>query len=356
MALKLMTIGGAMQDLFLTFKSPPESAQLSQLGSAESYLIFPEGRKVDVTHLRRSLGGGAINTAVSFKRLGFSVSSFFKIGTDEAANFIEQSLRELQIDVSAISRTCHTGTGTSFILPTQSGNRVCLAYRGANITLTEQELPWDTIQDYPYLYISSLNGPAANLLPIIAQKAKQHNSFIITNPGSTQLSEHIASLVQALPYIDIIIVNKHEAHLLYQSLKLHLTTQQQPPESIILSAGNNNFSINHLFRELIARGPRMVVITNGAEGAYATDGHYIYFHPVLPTTVISTLGAGDAFASAFSAAIIHEHSLLYALQAGMLNSASVLQYANTQNGLLSEKALSAQQSTLDQSIISITTL
>ena len=46
---------------------------------------------------------------------------------------------------------------------------------------------------------------------------------------------------------------------------------------------------------------QIVVITDGNAGAYAYDGVQFYYCPVFPGKVVSTLGAGDAFASTFCA-------------------------------------------------------
>ncbi len=51
---------------------------------------------------------------------------------------------------------------------------------------------------------------------------------------------------------------------------------------------------------LLARGPRSVVITLGADGAYAADasgGHHV---PSPRVTVVDTTGAGDAFTGALA--------------------------------------------------------
>jgi sugar/nucleoside kinase (ribokinase family) len=42
---------------------------------------------------------------------------------------------------------------------------------------------------------------------------------------------------------------------------------------------------------------KVVVITDGRDGAYAYDGEFIYKAPTFPAEVVSTLGAGDAFAA-----------------------------------------------------------
>ena len=79
---------------------------------------------------------------------------------------------------------------------------------------------------------------------------------------------------------------------------------------------------------------QIVVITDGGKGAYAYDGQKFYFCPVFPSPVISTLGAGDAFASTFCAALERTKlnvglSLMYA----SVNSSSVVSEFGATEGL-----------------------
>ena len=80
---------------------------------------------------------------------------------------------------------------------------------------------------------------------------------------------------------------------------------------------------------------QVVVITDGGKGAYAYDGNKFYYCPTFPSPVISTLGAGDAFASTFCAALGRTNldigcSLMYA----SVNSASVVSRFGATEGFL----------------------
>lgn len=88
-------------------------------------------------------------------------------------------------------------------------------------------------------------------------------------------------------------------------------------------------------------------MTNGKEGVYAYNGSTVYFHPSITAPVKSTLGAGDAFGSTCTAFLARGSSLEQALQAGSVNSASVLQHANATTGLLPYKKLMERVKELD---------
>ena len=80
---------------------------------------------------------------------------------------------------------------------------------------------------------------------------------------------------------------------------------------------------------------QIIVITDGGKGAYAYDGQRYYFCPTFDSDVVSTLGAGDAFASTCCAAMQRTSydvgkSLMYA----SVNSAGVISQFGATEGLL----------------------
>ena len=58
-----------------------------------------------------------------------------------------------------------------------------------------------------------------------------------------------------------------------------------------------------MFKKLKVRDYQVIVITDGGHGAYAYDGKKFYQCPIFDGPVVSTLGAGDAFASTFCSSL-----------------------------------------------------
>ena len=88
-------------------------------------------------------------------------------------------------------------------------------------------------------------------------------------------------------------------------------------------------------------GPKIPVITDGPKGAYALDGDDAWYMPIYPDPAppVDRTGAGDSFASTFTAAIALGFPVSVALSWGPINSMSVVQYIGAQKGLLSRKFL-----------------
>jgi len=355
---KILTIGGAMLDTFIQYDAP-ESLTLRK-DCEESYVIMCAGRKIDVRELIYYCGGGAANSAVSFARLGFGVEAFFKIGSDKRGDIIIQSLAQENVSTHCIVKTSEVETGTSFIIPGPSGNNVTLAYRGANLTLKENEISASSIKDSDQLYITSLNGPAASLLTSFANIAKKYNKKVAVNPGTGQLKAGPEFLKNSLPYIDILIVNSYEAQLLMTSLTVELpvfhdnfSEHTHLPHLLAFPMGPSLtcFTLIQFFQEIQRCGPRIVVVTNGADGVYVADEQHIYFHPSRKINIVSSLGAGDAFGSTFVAFLNKGASIEDSLRAGIINSASVIEHLGTQTGLLSQDNIEIKIKELDQSLL-----
>ena len=90
-----------------------------------------------------------------------------------------------------------------------------------------------------------------------------------------------------------------------------------------------------------ALGPTIPVITDGPNGAYALEGDTAWYMPMYPDPKepVSRTGAGDAFSSTFTSAIILGLDVPTALAWGPINSMSVVQYTGAQVGLLTREKL-----------------
>lgn len=69
-------------------------------------------------------------------------------------------------------------------------------------------------------------------------------------------------------------------------------------------------------RLALAGGARTAVVTRGAAGAIATDGSRWFEQPAIPTDVVDTTGAGDAFIAAFISAQLEGVTIPAALERG----------------------------------------
>jgi len=361
---KIFTIGSATQDIFIHYQNP-ESLVIKNKRETRSYLILEKGAKIDVETLNYSTGGGATNSAISFKKLDFAVSPIIKTGAGKAGQYIQDQLENYNIDTSYITKDKTTGTGLSYIIPSFEGDRTIFAYRGANKKLTIKEVPLNIIKKDCNLYITSLSGNASKILLPLTAHAKKQKIKIAVNPGIGQLSTGCKELAQALKNIDIFILNSQEAKTFLQNLAKQLSPKElerdikscvafeKLPKLIqsLVYIENVCFNLKDFCKEIMSRGPSIIVVTNGEEGVYVAYKKTLYFFPSLPTKVVDTVGAGDAFGSCFAASIFKDLSIESALINGIINASSVIGYEDTKTGLLTWKELKKAATKIDKSLI-----
>lgn len=344
---KVLTIGAATQDIIIEYH---DKLGVSLVTEGAPYLAFKEGSKIDIEKLHYATGGGATNSATSFKRLGFDVASFFKVGNDPAGKCIVESLEHEGITVYA--PVCKKEqTGTSFIIPSSKRDRIIFTFRGANTTICPSDIPETLFETIKCVYITSLTDKAANILPHLTHKAQKKlpgvGLKVAVNPGTSQLTKNAAPLKAALSTIDILITNSQEMKFFMESLKprffkssgIGLLPDGPPLARSILSYEKITFTLHEYFKEVLSYGVKRVVVTDGKNGVYVATKDHLFFHPPLPVEVVNSVGAGDAFGSGLVASLLKGKTIEDAIRCAILNASSVVMHQDAKSGLLTEVEL-----------------
>ena len=124
---------------------------------------------------------------------------------------------------------------------------------------------------------------------------------------------------------------------IYTRTYLCICNKQEAQRILETQEGN----IKTLLENMHDKGPKIVCITDGPKGAYATDGNTTFFIPQYPDIAPpkERTGAGDAFSSALAAFLAKGHKLQDALLRAPINSMSVVQHIGAQKGLLTESEI-----------------
>lgn len=313
-----ITIGGATRDVF--FKISEGKVISTPKNPTEQKLIaFEYGAKIIPQKAYFSFGGGGTNSAISFARLGFKVATCICIGKEGTGDLILENLKKAEADTRFVIRDPKLHAALSVILSVPSGERVAFRCIGADENLKIKN--WNEITKTKWFYITSLRRKAAKLLDKIAKVVAKRKVKLAFNPGTEQIKKGYRGLKAILKVTSILILNKDEA------IELVLSKERKIP----LNKLNNT---RNLLKILKNWGPKIVVITCGSEGAYASEDGEIYFAPAVKTKVIDTTGAGDAFGSSFVAGLKLYKDIKKALQLASLNAASVVSHFGAQTGLL----------------------
>lgn len=292
-------------------------------------MSYPYGAKVEITDFASKVGGGGVNTAVNFANLGYKTSAIFKIGDDIYSDGVLESFKNKNIDLSNIVQDSKISTGFSIILVSFQGDRTVLAHRGANAMIKKSDINFDAIKNAKLLYIAPMNGDSTKVLDDIATFANENNVYVCFNAGSSSIKKGFNYLKKILGNANIVVMNKEEASLATQIQVRPDTRDIKYSEELI------HPDVKEMFKKLKVREYQIIVITDGGHGAYAYDGENYYYCPVFDGPVVSTLGAGDAFASTFCAALSKTKvNIGKALMYASVNSAGVVSQFGATEGLL----------------------
>ena len=305
----LLSIGDATIDTFMT---PIESETMCKLDTKECLICFSYGDKIPVKNLEISIGGNAGNNAVGARRLGVNSAIVLTLGDDNVGNLVVEKLKKEGVDLTYVIQQPGTMSNSSTVI-NYSGERTIFVYHAPRSYEFPVSLPITS-----WVYLTSMGEsfkPFYNHM--VEWLTKNPTVKLAFNPGSWQLRGGYESIKDIMNLAYIIYVNREEAEKL-------------------TSFGRSEGKDREILIALQKLGPKICIITDGANGALAYDsinGKFLKVS-VLPVDAYERTGAGDAFGSGSLSAIIHGKSLDEALLWGTVNSASVIGYTGPQKGLL----------------------
>lgn len=324
----IITIGSATMDVFVECDDANIVSASSKENKSE-YMCYPYGAKVEITEFTSNTGGGGVNTALNFANLGFSTTAICKIGDDIYSKGVLEALNKSTLDLSNVIQDKSVSTGFSIILLSFQGDRTVLAQRGANATLKKSEINFDAIKNAKMIYIAPLSGESNRVLTSVVEFAEKNGVRVCFNAGTTSIKRGFEYIKKIIDMAEIVVMNKEEASLCTKiQVRPDSRTEKYSTELI-------HVDIQEMLKKLKINDKQIIVITDGKDGAYAYDGKTFYQCYNFPATVVSTLGAGDAFASTFCGALERTNgdvgrSLMY----GSVNSASVVSNFGASEGFL----------------------
>lgn len=325
----IITIGSATIDAFVE-SDAADIVSVSTKHASTEFMAFPYGAKVEIDSFRTAVGGGGLNAAANFANLGLKTSAIFKIGDDFQGKSIKHKVKLAGVDIENIIETDKETSGFSIILLSFEGNRTVLAHRGTNGTVKESEINFEAIKNSKWLYIAPLNGQSGAVLDKLAQFAEDNNVNVAINPGSSSLKKGIKYFEKILATAEVVVMNKEEASLITK-IEVRPDTKTE-----CFSSETIHPDIKSMLDKLKSTDAKVVIITDGKNGVYAYDGKKYYRCPEFPAKVVSTLGAGDALSSTFTAALEYTNwNIEKSLMLASVNAASVVSHFGAQEGFLS---------------------
>jgi ribokinase len=318
--MNIITIGGATRDItFITDKGrvieTPENL------TEQSLLAFEYGAKINSEEVYYNFGGGACNTAATFSKLGISAAINCRIGNDDDGKSMIKNLEKLEINTELVQIDENRSTGFALVVVNKNGgDRVIFQHKGASnfLEVKSENLAGKS----EWIYLTSLAGNWEEDLEEINKTIENGKVKLAWNPGAAQISAGKNKLEKFFKNTEILIINKDEA--------IELATSD---ENLKLDFNEIN-NVEILAKNIKNWGAKIIVITDGANGAYVYNEKKVLYAPSTLNKKIDSTGAGDSFGSAFVGGYILASDIEKALKYGIINSGSVVSEYGAQNGIL----------------------
>lgn len=236
------------------------------------------GETIEAPSFEMGFGGKGANQAVAAARLGGDVMMMTRLGDDVFGDSTLKNLADNGIDTRLCEKVSGTPSGVAPIFVEPSGENSILIIKGANATLTPDQV--DAAEDVLAecgLILMQMEIPVETVYRTI-EMAARHGITTILNPAPAAADLDAARLKD----LGFLVPNETELAL--------LSGMPTETEEQTLAAA----------RALIAKGVRNVIVTLGGRGArIVTADDVITIDPVRVDPV-DTTGAGDAFIGAFA--------------------------------------------------------
>ena len=221
-------------------------------------------------------GGKGANQAVAAARMGARVDLIGCVGEDAHGRQMRAALRADGVGLRGVRRVPQP-TGVAIILVERGGQNVIAVASGANACLSTLDVQHaagrlgraDTV-------VAQLEVPL-EAVRAAGSAARRAGALFVLNaaPARTDVGE-------LLPLVDVLVVNETELAAI--------------SGGAVETGGEASAA-----REVLARGPRAVVVTLGARGSVVADANGTAEVPAFPVAAVDATAAGDAFVGALAA-------------------------------------------------------
>lgn len=258
--------------------------------------------------------GNSPNVSVGASKLGINTCLHSYVGDDSIGKLDIESLMRDGVNVDYMKIVKGMDSNYHYVLWYQSERTILVKHT---------EFPYSFDKEIPpakWVYLSSLASNSTDYHnEILEYLTKYPDTKLAFQPGTFQIKLGTEILSDIYKRTEILFCNLSEAQRI-------LKTEESDKIK--------------LMKDLQSLGPKIIIMTDGLNGAYADDGENIWFVPIYSgAPSVESTGAGDSFAAAVMSALILEIDLKDALLWGPINAMSVISYVGAQKGLLSREKI-----------------
>lgn len=311
--IEFLAIGDTVVDAFIRLSNAEE---ILDANHQTRKLCMTFGDKIPYEFAEVVSGvGNSPNAAVSAARLGFKSYLLSNIGDDDYGKDCLETFHKNNVETQFIK--IHQGKNTNY-------HYVLWFHNERTILIKHEEYAYELpdVGSPKWIYLSSLSKNSLPFHKMLEEYlAARPEIKLAFQPGTFQMSLGTDDLAGIYKHANIFFCNVEEA------------------KRILKTEGD----IKTLMMKISELGPKIVVVTDGPKGSYAYESASgkAWFMPPYPDPKepYERTGAGDAFASTFTSAVMMEKAIPEALAWGSINSMSVVQFVAAQEGLLTKEKI-----------------
>jgi len=299
---EVLTVGRVGVDLYPSVDGHPEhvGAPLPAVGTFD-----------------RFLGGTATNVAVAAARLGHRSAVLTKVGPDPFGDYVRTALAGFGVDARFVGTEPGLLTPVVFCALAPPEDPPLLFYRlpvAPDLTLTADDVPWDTVADVPLLWVT---GTGASVEPARStQHAVLEHRRLNRGPAARWT-------VLDLDWRPMFWPSPQDGRREYSRMLALVDVAVGNRDEVEVAVGTRD--PEEAAHRLLEHGLELVVVKKGGDGVLVATSDSMVTVPPRRVDVVNGLGAGDAFGGALCHGLLagwdHDRTARLANAAGALVAA-----------------------------------
>jgi sugar/nucleoside kinase (ribokinase family) len=267
------------------------------LNEIESFPVI--GKEIIANTMSVTLGSSSAIFASNLSSLGPRVAFIGKVGEDNFARVVLDTLERKNVDTSYIIKSTSLSTGATLVL-NYDQDRAMVTYPGAMTDLRLKDIDQNVLSMARHMHFSScfMQPGIRNDITALFRMAKESGLTTSLDTQWDPEEKWDLPLAKLLPYVDVFLPNIQEFKFLTRS-----NTVEEGIKTL------RSFA-------------HYIVIKNGSDGAMCWDGQELIHQPAFKNNqVVDCIGAGDSFNAGFIKDFINHKPLKKCLETGALTGA-----------------------------------
>ncbi len=243
----IIVIGDSTIDTFIKIH---DASVACDLNTKECKICIKYGSKIPVESIAHGVAGNAANVAVACSSLGLKSGIYTNLGADKQGELIKNALIAKGVMPDYIVESGDKSSNLSVVLTFQNERTIFVYHQDWHY-----QLP-DKMTAASWVYLTSMAGTFvnSNIMDEVCRYVDRSKAKLAYAPGTYQLKAGLKKYPKILDRCELLIVNLEEGYGI-----LGLDNVEKTPIRDILS-------------KMLLLGPKTVVVTDGEQGSYASNG------------------------------------------------------------------------------------